>query len=375
MPSPRYFRVLYNFDAQGPQELSVKENEVVEVTGEPQDGWILASRNPNEKGFLPFGFLEVIQVPPTLTFNAFSANTDFGAFQNSNTMAASSTQTFSASTGPTRKVPVYPNLPPVKSDPSYAKTELHYQDCLKKYPASQPFNETLEKAEKSIEENKVQNLMLVSRLRRLGELIALQRSRFASIWASVRQAVNAVNPQLAPPDWQPKPKQSLPSQPQINSSTTFAPSATQTPQLSTHITNPKDSTEMETVEIVESPTMALDSVKKAMESLTIIEGAIRGIRDKFESCALSAIDGGAFERKEIENARKAYDEFLLQQMMKADGVDSCGSSTVREKRKAILADVEKLHSALDTLHHEEKTKLQAATSHSDMLFAEFGAIK
>jgi len=80
--------------------------------------------------------------------------------------------------------------------------------------------------------------------------------------------------------------------------------------------------------------------------------AVQKVRDDLEVLALTPL-AEAMDPNSVVKARKAYDELLLQQMMKVDAVDSHGIAVVRQRRKDMLRDIEKLHGALDDLNKRE----------------------
>ena len=53
--SPAY--VLYDFEAKYPEELSVTANEVVMVTEDPGNGWLLVNRG-TDSGYIPSAYVQ-----------------------------------------------------------------------------------------------------------------------------------------------------------------------------------------------------------------------------------------------------------------------------------------------------------------------------
>ena len=107
---------------------------------------------------------------------------------------------------------------------------------------------------------------------------------------------------------------------------------------------------------------SLDEIEQeSMQQLRTAAKEVRKIQDMFEALALTPI-AEAKNANEIDHARKAYDELLLQQMMKVDGVESHGKTSIRTWRKEQLRHIEELHAALDAVKRKE---VQAAKERED----------
>mmetsp|Transcript_75242 Transcript_75242/g.133012 ORF Transcript_75242/g.133012 Transcript_75242/m.133012 type:complete len:159 (-) Transcript_75242:980-1456(-) len=91
---------------------------------------------------------------------------------------------------------------------------------------------------------------------------------------------------------------------------------------------------------------------ESLEKLRVHAAYVGQIRNKLSSFALTQITAMT-NPKEIIKARKAYDELLMQQMMKVDAVESYGQDEVRIRRKELLEYIQLLHEQLDTIRQRD----------------------
>eukprot|EP00906_Rhabdomonas_costata_P032640 RCo045978 len=306
----------------------------------------------------------------------------------------------------------YPELAPVQPNPAYSEVERAYAKAVEPFrSALSEVNGKMTSAMESINSCKEKNFLLSSRVQRLVDEVQMNRRLWNNNWMSMRQVLAAVNPQPAPPGWKPTALQApQPTQvaldnpipvgagtppfssgppplssgppplssgppphswgpPPLSSGTPPLssgppPLSSGPPPLSSPI-SPMSPLNADAAEEGVDPELAA----AAMSALKTIEDKIGDIRSKYEATALSPLNTPGKDVKDIQEARKIFDELLLQQMMKVDGVDSCGSTAVRKKRKAMLAEVEELHRQLDVLAHEDQQQQKQAQSKSDALFA------
>lgn len=62
------FRAVYSYNAQNPDELTIVENEQLEVIGDGDgDGWLRARNYRGEEGYVPHNYLDVERDVPTDT--------------------------------------------------------------------------------------------------------------------------------------------------------------------------------------------------------------------------------------------------------------------------------------------------------------------
>lgn len=61
---------LYSYNAQNPDELTIIENEQLEVIGDGDDGWLIARNNAGEEGYIPFNYVQMDDRDTTIDTNA-----------------------------------------------------------------------------------------------------------------------------------------------------------------------------------------------------------------------------------------------------------------------------------------------------------------
>ena len=73
-------------------------------------------------------------------------------------------------------------------------------------------------------------------------------------------------------------------------------------------------------------------------------------------CSVGAPQLDAFRcpDKAVEEARKAYDEMMLQQMLKIDGVESHGNATIRKQRKEVVQQIQRLLDEFDAFKKQDR---------------------